>query len=142
MIVESIDVVARGVLGNKAIVINCEDIFLLGDHVTEATAGAVLEGDAGGLGAEDPVDIVSVVELILESLGYVDGLRWIPILHNDEVIRLKEWPPHFKKVQVPDRGYHYVQLLLQDRGGSTKTCHFCDGDGAADKCQEGRKERK
>ena len=118
---ESIDVVARGILGNKAIIINCEDIFLLGDHVAEATTGAVLEGDTGGLGAEDPVDIVSVIELVIESLGHFDGLQWISILHNDEVIGLKESPPHFKKIQVLDSGYHYIQLVLQDWGGRTRT---------------------
>lgn len=71
---ESIDVIARGILGNKAIVINREDIFLLGDHITEATASAVLEGDAGGLGSEDPVDIISVVEFVIEALGHGDCL--------------------------------------------------------------------
>jgi hypothetical protein len=127
VLVESIDVVARGILGNRAIIINCEDIFLLGDHVVEATTGAILEGDTGGLGAEDPVDIVYVIELVIEALGHFGGLRWISILHNDEVIRLKEWPPHLEKIQVPDRGYHHIQLVLQDWG--SRTCHFCFLDG-------------
>ena len=101
MLAESIDVVARGILGNKAIIINCEDIFLLGDHVTKTAASTVLEGDTGGLGAENPVDIVSVVEFVIETLGHADGLSWIPILHNDEMIGLKERPPHLQKIQVP-----------------------------------------
>ena len=108
MVVESIDVVSIGILGDKGIIINCEDIFLLGDHVTEGTTTNVLEGIAGGLGTEDPIDIIYVVELVVESLGNCDGLRWIPILHNDEVIGFKEWPPHFKKIQLSDHGYHYV----------------------------------
>jgi len=47
---------------------------LLGDHVAQAAAGRVLEGDAGGLGPQHAVDVVVVVELVVEALGDADGL--------------------------------------------------------------------
>ena len=48
---------------------------LLGDHVAQAAAGRVLEGDAGGLGPQHAVD---VVELVVEALGDADGLAGSP----------------------------------------------------------------
>jgi len=52
--------------------------FLEGDHVAQAAAGRVLEGDAGGLGPQHAVDVVVVVELVVEALGDADGLAGSP----------------------------------------------------------------
>lgn len=101
---------------HEAVIVDGEDVLLLGDHVAEAAAGGVLEGDAGGLGAEDAVDVVAVVELVVESIGDLDGLRRVAVLDDDEVVGLEEWPPHLQEVQVPDRRDDDVQFVLQERG--------------------------
>ena len=59
---------------HKAVIINGVDVLLLGDHVAKATACRVLEGDAIGLGAKDPVDVIAVVELIVKAFRDLDGL--------------------------------------------------------------------
>lgn len=100
---------------NKAVVVDGVDVLLLGDHVTEAATGRVLEGDAGGLWPQDAVDVITVVELIVEPLRDTDRPRGIAILHNDEVVGLEERPPHLQEVQVPDRRNDDVQLVLQQR---------------------------
>jgi hypothetical protein len=99
----------------EAVVVDGVDVLLLGDHVAEAAARRVLEGDAGRLGAEDAVDVVAVVELVVEALGHLDGLGRVAVLHDDEVVRLEEGPPHLKEVEVADRRDHDVQLVLEQR---------------------------
>jgi hypothetical protein len=99
----------------EAVVVDGVDVLLLGDHVAEAAARRVLEGDAGRLGAEDAVDVVAVVELVVEALGHLDGLGGVAVLHDDEVVRLEEGPPHLKEVEVADRRDHDVQLVLEQR---------------------------
>ncbi|THU75014.1 hypothetical protein C4D60_Mb04t39460 [Musa balbisiana] len=44
---------------HEAIVVDGVDVLLLRDHVAKAAAGGVLEGDAGGLGPQDAVDVVA-----------------------------------------------------------------------------------
>ncbi|PKI32474.1 hypothetical protein CRG98_047136, partial [Punica granatum] len=68
-----------------------------------------------GLGAEDAVDVVAVVELVVETLGDIDGLGGVAVLDDDEVVGLEEGPPLLEKVKVPDRWDHDVQLVLQHR---------------------------
>ena len=92
----------------KAIVINGEDVLLLGHQEPKASTGRVLEGDTTSLGAQNPVHIVPIVELVVEPIWDVDHLGGITILNNDEVVWLQEWPPHLQEIQVPDRGDHYV----------------------------------
>jgi len=99
----------------EAVVVDGVDVLLLGDHVAEAAARRVLEGDAGGLGAEDAVDVVAVVELVVEALGHLDGLGGVAVLHDDEVVGLEEGPPHLEEVEVADRRDHDVQLVLEQR---------------------------
>ncbi|CAA6667352.1 unnamed protein product [Spirodela intermedia] len=79
----------RRIVTYKAVVVDGVDVLLLGHHVTKAATGRVLEGDAGGLGPQDAVDIITIV------------------------VGLEEWPPHLQEVQVPDRRNHDVQLILQ-----------------------------
>jgi len=88
---------------HEAVVVDCVDVLLLGDHVAEAAARGVLEGDARRPGAEDLVDVVAVVELVVEPLGHLDRLGRVAVLHDDEVVRLEEGPPHLQEVQVADR---------------------------------------
>lgn len=98
---------------DKAVVVDGVDVLLLGDHVAEAAAGGVLEGDAGGLGAEDAVDVVAVVEFVVEALGHVDGLGGVAVLHDDEVVGLEEGAPHLEEVEVADGGDDDVELILE-----------------------------
>ena len=100
---------------HEAVVVDCVDVLLLGDHVAEAAARGVLEGDARRPGAEDLVDVVAVVELVVEALGDADGLAGVAVLHDDEVVRLEEGPPHLQEVQVADRRDDDVQLVLERR---------------------------
>nr|GMD34074.1 putative tRNA (guanine(26)-N(2))-dimethyltransferase 2 [Ipomoea batatas] len=58
----------------KAVIINGVDVLLLGNHVAEATASGILEGNAGSLGAQNPVDVIAVVELIVKPVGDPDSL--------------------------------------------------------------------
>ena len=92
----------------EAIVINSEDVLLLGDHVAEATTSRVLEGNARGLGTQDSIDVVPVVELVVKPYWNVDDFRRITILNNDQMILLKERSPHLKEVEVSNRRYHNV----------------------------------
>lgn len=58
----------------KAVVVNCEDILLLRHHVAKAAASRVLEGNAGGLGTQNPVDVIAVIKLVVKAIGDIDGL--------------------------------------------------------------------
>ncbi|URD73600.1 hypothetical protein MUK42_25074 [Musa troglodytarum] len=97
----------------EAVIVDGEDVLLLGDHEPEAAAGRVLEGDAGGLGAEDAVDVVAVVQLVVEAVGHPDDLAGIAVLDDNEVVRLEEGAPHLQEIQVPDRRDHDVKLVLE-----------------------------
>ena len=99
----------------EAVVVDGVDVFFFGDHVAEAAAGGVLEGNAGGLGAQDAVDVVAVVELVVKAFRDLDGLRGIAVLDDDEVVGLEERAPHLQEVEVADGGDHDVQLVLQQR---------------------------
>lgn len=58
----------------EAVVVDGEDVLLLGHHVAEAAACGILEGDAVGFGAQNPVDVVAVVQLVVKSGGDLDHL--------------------------------------------------------------------
>jgi len=60
---------------HEAVILDGVDV-LLGNHVALAGVDGVFEGDAGGLGPLNAVDVVVVVELVVESLEHTDG-RWI-----------------------------------------------------------------
>ena len=62
---------------------------------------------------QNHVDIVAVVEFIIKAFRDFDDLRRVTILDNDEMVRLKEWPPHLQEVEVPDCGDHNVKLIFQ-----------------------------
>lgn len=98
---------------HEAIIVDCEDVLLLRHHEAEAAACAVFEGDARGLGPEDAVDIVAVEKLVVESLRDLDGLSGIAILHDDEVVRLEEWPPLLEEVEITDGGDDNVELIFE-----------------------------
>lgn len=108
----------------KAIVINGVNILLLGHHVAKAPAGRVLEGYARSLGTQNPVNIVTIIELVVKSLRDFDGLRRVTILNDDQMIGLKKRPPLLQEVQVSDRGDHDVQLVFQQRH-SRPCCRCC-----------------
>jgi len=97
----------------EAIVINSEDVLLLGDHVAEATTSRVLEGNAGSFRTKDTVDVVPVVEFVIEPFRDSNGLRWISILDDNQMVRLKKRPPHLQEIEVTDRGDHDIELILQ-----------------------------
>ncbi|KAM1039112.1 hypothetical protein ACFX13_034433 [Malus domestica] len=85
MLLKNIDVFARRILSNKAIIVDGEDVLLLGDHVAEASVSRVLEQDAGRLGTQNPVDVVTVVELVIEAFRDLDFLRRVAVLDDDKV---------------------------------------------------------
>lgn len=99
----------------KAIVVNGEDVFLLGNQEAKAATGGILEGDAASLGTQNPVHVVAVVEVVVVPVWDPDLLGGVTVLDDDEVVGLEEWPPHLQEIQVPDRGDHYVQLVFQRR---------------------------
>lgn len=104
----------------EAIVVDGENVLLLGNHVAEAAASGILEGNAAGLGPQNLVDVIAIVELVIEALGDLDRLRRISVLHNDEMIGLEKGAPHLQEIEVPYRRNHDVQLVLQQR---RRGCH-------------------
>lgn len=78
----------------EAIIINGEDILFLRNHVAKAPASRVLKRNARSFRTQNAVDIISIVEFIVKTLGDLDCLRRIAILHNDQMVWLKKWPPH------------------------------------------------
>lgn len=95
----------------KAIIVDGVDVLLLRDHVAKAATGAVLEGNARGLGPKYTIDVVAVVKLEVEAFRNLDGSRGITVLHNDQVVGLEEGPPHFQEIKVANGGDHNVQLV-------------------------------
>ncbi|GER45285.1 UvrABC system protein B [Striga asiatica] len=110
-------------MGRAAIVIYGEDVLLLGDHVAEAPARGVFEGDARGLLAKDSVDIISVVELVIEAIRNLDGLVRVAVLDDDQMVGFEEGPPHLEEVEVADSRDHDVELVFQrwGHGGEEKS---------------------
>ena len=102
----------------KAVIINGEDVLLLGNEEAEAATSGVLEGDTACLGSQDPIHVVPVVELVVEPLRHPNRLRRISVLYDYQMVWLEKWPPHLQEIQVPDGGNHYVQIVLQRR------CHW------------------
>ena len=98
---------------HETVIINGIDILLLGDHVAKAAAGRILEGNARGFRTQNPIDVVAIVELVIETLGDVNDLRGVTVLNNDEMVRLEKGPPHLQKIKVSDGGYHYIELIFQ-----------------------------
>nr|GMC67379.1 hypothetical protein Ccrd_022478 [Ipomoea batatas] len=83
----------------KAVIINGEDILLLGDHVAEATASGILKGYARGPRSENLVNVVTVIELIVETRGDFNGPGRIAVLDDDEMVGLEKRPPHFEEIE-------------------------------------------
>ncbi|KAM1251188.1 hypothetical protein ACFX2G_034326 [Malus domestica] len=112
MLLKSIDVFARRILSNKAIIVDGEDVLFLGDHVAEASASRVLERDARRLGTQNPVDVVAVVELVIKAFRDLDFLRRVAVLDDDEVVLLEEKPPDLEEIKVSDGGDNDVELVF------------------------------
>lgn len=97
VLLQCVDVFAGRVLGDEAVVVDGVDVAFLGDHVAEAAAGGVLEGDAPGLVAQDALDVVAVVQLVVESGGNAHRAGGVTVLDHDDVVRLKEGAPGGKR---------------------------------------------
>lgn len=97
------------------IVIDGEDVSLLGHHESEAPACTVLEGDARGLGSQDSVNVVTVVKLVIVALWDLDNLGRITVLDNNQMVGAQVWPPLLEEIEVPDGRDHNVELILQQR---------------------------
>ena len=52
---------------HEAVVVDGVDVPLLADHVAEAAAGGVFEGDAPRLVAQDALNVVAVVQLVVKA---------------------------------------------------------------------------
>lgn len=90
-------------------------------HVAEAPAGGILEGYTGRLGPQNPLDVFSVVQLVIEAGWYLHGPGVVAILNDDQVVGLEERSPLLQEVQVPDGGYDDVQVIGKHGG------HFLQG---------------
>ena len=104
----------------EAIVVDGVDVLLLGDHEPKASACTILEGNAGSLGAQDPVDVIAIVKLVVKARRDLDSLGWVTILNDDQVIWLEERPPLLKEVEVTDGRNDDVELVLE-----RNVCHLC-----------------
>ena len=107
-----------GRLGSRiypAIVINGEDVSLLGHHESKAPACTILERDAWGLGSQNSVDIVTVVQLVIVAFWNLDDLGRITILYDNQMVGAQVWPPLLQEIEVPDGRDHNVELILQQR---------------------------
>lgn len=93
VLLEGVDVMARRILGDEAVIVDGVDVLFLGYHVPKAPAGAVFEADAPGLVAKDALNVVAVVQLIVESGRDFHLAAWISVLDDDNVVRLEEWSP-------------------------------------------------
>lgn len=97
----------------KAVIVNGENVLLFGNQEAKAATSRVLEGNAADPGSKNPIHIIPVIQLIVKTFGDPDRFGGIPILDNDEVVRLKEGPPHRQEIQVPDGGDNNVQIIFQ-----------------------------
>lgn len=102
----------------KAIVVDGVDILLLRDHVAKAPTSGILEGNAGSPRTENPIDVVPVVELVIEALGNIDGLRRIAVLNDDQMVGLEERSPHLEEIEVSDGGDDDVEFIFEQGSGS------------------------
>jgi len=102
-------------LANEAIVINGEDILLLRHHVPKASTSRILKRDTRSLRSEDSVNVVPVVELVVVTFRDMDLLRWISVLDDDQMVRLKKRPPHLEEIEVSDSRNHDIELIFQQR---------------------------
>ncbi|KVH99295.1 hypothetical protein Ccrd_022478 [Cynara cardunculus var. scolymus] len=109
----------------KAIIVNGEDILLLGNHITEATTSRILKGDARRFRTENSVDIITIVEFIIETFGYFDDFRRIAILYDDQMVGLEEWPPHLEEIEVSDCGNDDVEFIFQQWCWRYRGSHCC-----------------
>lgn len=92
----------------KAVIVNGENILLFGNQEGKAATSRVQIGNAAGSGSKNPINVIPVIKLIVKTVGDPDHFGWIPILDNDEMVRLKEWPPHLQEIQAPNGGDHNV----------------------------------
>lgn len=89
VLLECIDPLSGGLIGDEAVIIDGINILLLAHHVPKAAASRVFEADAPGLVPEDSLDVVSVIQLVVESLRNLNLSRRISVLNYDNVIRLE-----------------------------------------------------
>jgi len=93
MLLQRIYLLSSRRIGNKAVIINGVDVWLLGDHESKASACRVFEGDAESLVAKDALNVSAVVEFVVESGGDFYLACGITILDDDDVVVLEEWTP-------------------------------------------------
>jgi len=138
VLLEGVDVLAAGGLGDKAVVVNGVDVLLARDCIAETSAGTVLVTDAPSLVAQRLFDVCPCVDVVVKSaqampiesvwqsdervaktdcrhmctdhipLGHLDSALWIAVLDDDHMVLLEEGAPHLQKLQVSDRGNDYV----------------------------------
>ena len=63
---QRVDVLATGCLSDEAVVVNCVNVFLARDCITETSAGTVLEADTPSLVAKRLLDICPGVDVVIE----------------------------------------------------------------------------
>lgn len=60
--------------------------------------------------------LVAVVNLVLEAIRYLNDLRWVTILDDDQVVMLTKWPPHLQEIQFDRRGSCGIKVVERERG--------------------------
>jgi len=94
-----INILSSGFFCHEAIVVDGINIPLLRDHVSKTTAGRVFERNAPGLVAEDALNIIAVIELVIEARRNFNLAGWVTILNYDDVVRLKKGAPGNREKQ-------------------------------------------
>ena len=134
MLLQRIYILARGLLGDEAVVVNGVNILLLRNlqvtasvrangawaplrppiwpfplalrrgphHIAKASACGVLEGYAGCLVAQQRLDILPVVQLVVEAIGHAHLARRVAVLDHYQVVLLEEGSPLLQEVQAAD----------------------------------------
>lgn len=64
---------------------------------TASPAGAVLEGDAPGLVAQDALNVIAVVQLVVKAGGDAHGAGRVAVLDDNQVVGLEKGAPAGKE---------------------------------------------
>ena len=109
----------------KAIIVDCVDVLLLGNHISKASTSRILKRNARGLRTKNPIDIVPIIEFIVESFRDLDSLRRITILNDDQMVLLEERSPHLQEIEVPDGRDDDIEFIFQKGSGFYRSFRHC-----------------
>lgn len=93
MLLQRIDILSSRILGDETVVIDGVHVSLLRYHVAEASTRRIFERNAPCFVSQDSFYVVTIVEFVVETRGYLNFTRWVAILDDDDVIGLEERTP-------------------------------------------------